>query len=225
MIREQSRFTINPLYIVAVSLCILCEYVNSLQQGLLFGLLTAVVSLVCVNLVSLVEKIADKNLRAFLIAMLSAIIIVVAEYACAIINREFFVENSANMKWVIVAVVALSIVPTYFETRLTTKHYFDHMFFSVAMFVIQMILYSVIIEILGYGTIWEYSLFGSFAGFVFARQLYFKFFLIGAMCILFNFVYQRVEDKKMQYELLVEKYKIQIKQILQAKDKEENKND
>lgn len=221
MIREQSRFTINPLYIVAVSLCILSEYINSLQQGLLFGLLTAVICLLCVNLVSLVEKIADKNLRAFLIAMLSAVIVVIAEFSCTLIGKDFLLDNIDNMKWIVVAVVALSIVPTYFETRLTTKHYFDHMFFSVIMFVVQIILYSAIVEVLGYGTIWNYSLFGSFAGFVFARQLYFKLFLIGIMSILFNFIYQVAEDKQMQFNLQVEKYKIQIKQILTAKDKEE----
>jgi len=221
MIREQSRFTINPLYVVAIGLCAVCEYVDTLQQGLLFGLLTAVVCLLCVNLVSLVERIADKNLRAFLIAMLSAALVVVLEYACELIGWELLIENAKNLKWIVIAVIALSIVPTYFETRLTTKHYFDHMFLSVIAFVLQIVIYSVVIEILGYGTIWNIPLFGAFSGFVFARQLYFRLFLIGVIVIISNLVYQLVEDRKMKYEILVEKYKIQIKQVLTERDKKE----
>ena len=116
MIREQSRFTINPLYVVAISLCVVCQYVNSLQQGLLFGLVTSVIALICINLVSLVEKIADKNLRAFIIAMLAAVMVVVAQYACTLIGWDILKANAKNLKWIVVAVITISIVPTYFET-------------------------------------------------------------------------------------------------------------
>ena len=220
MIREQSRFTINPLYVVAISICAVSEYVSTLQQGLLFGLLTAVICLFCVNIVSLVEKIADKNLRAFLIAMLAAVIIVVLQYVCELIGWAFLLENADNLKWIVIAVIALSIVPTYFETRLTTRHYFDHMFLSVISFVLQIVLYSVIIEILGYGTIWGASIFGAFSGFVFARQLYFRLFLIGLIVCISNLLYQLIEDRKMKYDILVEKYKIQIKQVLTERDRQ-----
>lgn len=220
MIREQSRFTINPLYVVAISMCVVCEYVSSLQQGLLFGLVTSVIALICINLVSLVEKIADKNLRAFLIAMLAAVLIVVVQYSCDLIGWAFLKENADNLKWVVIAVITISIVPTYFETRLTTKHYFDHMFLSVIAFILQIAVYSAIVEVLGFGTIWGIPLFGAFSGFVFARQLYFRLFLVGAIVIISNFIYQTIEDRKMKYEILVEKYKIQIKQVLTNRDRQ-----
>jgi len=219
MIREQSRFTINPLYVVAVAMCCLCQYVNTLQQGLLFGLLTAVICLLCTNLVSLVEKIADKNLRAFLITMLTAVIIVILEYVFELLNWQILVDNMENLKWIVIAVAALSIVPTYFETRLTTKHYFVNMFFSIISFFVLIVVYSVIIEVLGSGTIFGIALFGNFSGFVFAEQLYFKLFLIAMLTIVSNFVYQAIEDRQMRFELLVEKYKINIKQVLNERDK------
>ena len=218
MIREQSRFTINPLYVVAVAMCTICQYVNTLQQGLLFGLLTAVICLLCTNLVSLVEKIADKNLRAFLITMLTAVIIVILEYVFELLNWEILTENLDSIKWIIIAVTALSIVPTYFETRLTTRHYFINMFFSVISFFVLIVVYSVIIEVLGFGSIFGYALFGNFGGFVFAGQLYFKLFVIALLIILTNFIYQVVEDRKMRFDLLVEKYKLNIKQVLNERD-------
>ena len=115
MIREQSRFTINPLYVVAVALCCVCAVTTTLLQGVFIGLVTVVVSLISINIVSMVEKIADKNLRAFLIAIIAGLLIVVGQYVIEIVNKKFFTSNLDNLKWVVMAVVTLSIVPTYFE--------------------------------------------------------------------------------------------------------------
>ena len=134
MIKEQSRFTINPLYVVAVAMCCIVQYVNTLQQGLLFGLITVAVALITINLISIVEKIADKNLRVFLITMLSAALIIIVEYVFELIGWEILSSNVDNIKWTLLAIVSLSIVPTYFETRLTTRHYFVNVFFSIFSF-------------------------------------------------------------------------------------------
>lgn len=223
MIREQSRFTINPLYVVAVAMCCVAQYIGTLEQGLLFGLITVVIALITINLVSMVEKIADKNLRVFLIAMLTAAIIVIIEYVFELIGWQLLTDNVENIKWILLAVVSLSIVPTYFETRLTTRHYFVNMFFSIASFLILTIVYSVIIEFLSSGSIFGINLIVGFSGFVFASELFFKMFLIAFLIIVSNLVYQAVEDGKMKRELLVEKYKIQIKQILTRSDQKEGK--
>ena len=223
MIKEQSRFTINPLYVVAVTMCCIVQYIDTLQQGLLFALITVAIALITINLISMVEKIADKNLRVFLIAMLSAAIIIVLEYVFELIGWEILTANVGNIKWILLAVVSLSIVPTYFETRLTTKHYFVNMFFSVFSFLILTIIYSAIIEILGDGTIFGVKLFNGFAGFVFAKELFFKMFLVAILIIVSNLVYQKSEDDRMRKDLLVEKYKILIKQILTKRDQKEGK--
>lgn len=225
MIREQSRFSINPLYVVAVALCCVCSITTTLYQGIFFGLVTVVVALLCINLVSLVEKIADKNLRAFLITMLAALFIVVGEYVLELIAKDFFVDNLEYLKWTLLAVVTLSIVPTYFETRLTTRFYFANMFYSLFAFLVLTITYSAIIEICAYGTIAGFALIGGWSGFFFARQLFFQLFIIAILTIIANLIYQKTEDKKLKFNLLVERYKAQIKQVLIQKSQEkENKN-
>lgn len=226
MIREQSRFTINPLYIVAVALCCICSITTTLYQGLFFGLVTVVVALLCINLVSFVERIADKNLRAFLIAMLAGLLIVVGEYLLELIAVEFFLNNIEHLKWILLSVVTLSIVPTYFETRLTTKFYFVNMFYSLFAFLVITIVYSAIIEFASYGSLAGHILFEGFTGFVFARQLFFQLFVIAVLVIIANFIYQKSEDRKLKFEILVERYKAQIKQVLIQKSKQkENSND
>ena len=225
MIREQSRFSINPLYVVAVALCCVSFITTTLYQGIFFGLVTVFVALICINLVSCVEKIADKNLRAFLIAMLSALFIVVGEYVIELLAKEFFVDNIENLKYTLLAVVTLSIVPTYFETRLTTKFYFSNMFFSLFAFLVLVIIYSAILELCAYGSIAGFKLVASFNGFYFARQLFFQLLVVAMLTILANIVYQKVQDKKLKFDLLVERYKAQIKQVLiQKSQQKENKN-
>lgn len=225
MIKEQSRFSINPLYVVAVALCCICSITTTFYQGLFFGLVVVVAALLSINLVSLVEKIADKNLRAFLITMLAALLIVVGEYVIEIVAKEFFIANIENLKWTLLSVVSLSIVPTYFETRLTTKHYFANMFFSLFAFLVMIMVYSIIIEFCAFGCVAGHQLFASFVGFDFAKQLFFQLFIIAILLIVANVIYQKIEDKRLTYNLLVERYKAHIKRrLLQKSQQKENEN-
>lgn len=224
MIREQSRFTINPLYIVAVALCCLASVVTNVQSGLLIGLITVCTALLCINLVSFVEKIADKNLRAFLIAILAATIIVISQYVFEIIGTVLLLDNMESLKWVELAVITLSIVPTYFETRITTSYYYVNMFFSIIAFFVMLMLYSAIIELISTGTLAWYVIIKGYKGFDIANQLFFQLLVIVVLTVIANFIYQKVEDRKMMFNLQVERYKLHIKQVLKnnAKDKEAN---
>ena len=85
------------------------------------------------------------------------------------------------------------------------------------------IIYSAIVEIWGFGTIFVIAIFGEFVGFVFATELFFKLFLVAILIIVSNIVYQKVEDDKMKKDLLVEKYKILVKQILTKRDQKESR--
>lgn len=220
MIREQSRFAINPVYVVGVALCCICASCTSLQAGLLLGGITVASMLLCVNLISFAERIADKNLRAFLIAMLVAAIVVVCEYVFRLLGTELFISNIGNLQYMLLAVICLSIVPTYFETRLTTKDYFSNMMFSVFIFFVLTCLYSFIIELLGNGTIWGYSVIPGFSGYAFANQFFFEMFVVAALVLITNIIYQKIEDRHMQFALLVERYKAQIIASLKNKQKE-----
>lgn len=211
MVKQQSRFAINPLYVVAVAMCCVCQIETTLFQGLLFGLIVVLLSLICVNLVSLTEKFADKNLRAFIIALLAGLLIFLGEYVFELLNKEFFSANMQNLKWCLLAVITLSIVPTYFETRLATKTYFANMFYSLFMYLILTVLYSAVMEFCTLGSVAGYQIFKTFTGLDFASQLFFQLFVIAIFVILTNWIYQRQENRRMQFDLLVERYKIEIK--------------
>jgi hypothetical protein len=74
------------------------------------------------------------------------------------------------------------------------------------------------------GTIWGQHIIAGFDGFEFASALFFELFVIGVLVIIFNVVYQKVEDKNMKFQLLVSRYKTIIKQTLINKHREETKN-
>lgn len=224
MIKEQSRFTINPLYVVAVALCCICSVSTTLFNGLLFGLATAVIALICINLISLTEKIANKNLRAFLIAIMAGFLIVICECAVDVINIDFFTLNKDNLKWVVISVITLSIVPTYFETRLATRHYFGNMLYSIFAFVVLTIVYATILEFCTLGSVAGYQIFKSFSGFALANQLFFQLFVIAILLIVSNLIYQHIEDRRLKSSILVERYKLQIKKVINN-SQEEDEND
>ena len=217
MIREQSRFSINPLYVVACAICPLIPAITNLQNGILYALITFAIAMLCINIISLVEKIANKNLRAFLITLMAGALVVVSQYVFDIIDSEFLKSNSGNLVYVVISVAALSIVPTYFETRLTTKHYFINMLFSAFSFVVLTIIYSVIVEFLTLGSIYNIVIIENFNGFVYADEIFFKLLVIAVLVIISNIIYQRVEDRKMRFDLQVERYKLLIKKTLSDK--------
>lgn len=221
MIREQSRFSINPLYVVACAICPLIGAITNLQNGILYSLITFAIAMLCINIISLVEKIANKNLRAFLITLMAGALVVVAQYVFDIIGAELLLSSSSNLVYVVISVAALSIVPTYFETRLTTKHYFINLLFSAFSFVVLTIVYSAIIEFLTLGSIYNIQLIENFSGFVYADEIFFKFLLVAVLTMISNVIYQRVEDRKMRFDLQVERYKLLIKKTLSDKARKE----
>jgi hypothetical protein len=79
------------------------------------------------------------------------------------------------------------------------------------------IIYSIIIEILAYGSFFGKTIAEGFAGFAFAGQLFFELFVIALLVIIFNFIYQKIEDRHLKFELLVSGYKTQIRQTLISK--------
>lgn len=220
MVKEQSRFSINPIYVVAIAICCICGISTTLYNGLLFGVTTAVVSLLCINLISLTEKIANKNLRAFLIALLAGLFVVVGECIIEIVNIEFFTSNINNLKLIVLSVVTLSIVPTYFETRLTNKFYFANMFQSICSFIVLIVLYSTIMEFCTLGSVAGFKLFPVFSGFAIANQLFFQLFVISILTIIANCIYQHIENKRLKASMLVERYKLQIKKVVKNSQKE-----
>ncbi len=207
-----------------MALCCICTVSTTLYNGLLFGVSTAVIALICINLVSLTEKIANKNLRAFLIALLAGFLIIGGECVIEIVNIEFFVSNMDNLKWILISVITLSIVPTYFETRLANRYYFANMLFSIAIFVLMIAMYSTILEFCTLGSVAGYRIFSGFAGFSLANELFFQLFVIFVLVTIVNIIYQHVENKKLQSNMLVERYKLQIKKVANSSQKED-KND
>lgn len=206
---------------MAVALCCICAISTTLFNGLFFCLTTAVVALICINLVSLTEKIANKNLRAFLIALVAGFLIVIGECVVDYVNIDFFTANKANLKWVVIAVVTLSIVPTYFETRLATRHYFGNMLFSISAFIVLTVVYSAILEFCTLGSVAGFQIFKNFSGFELANQLFFQLFVIAFLLIIANLIYQHIEDNRLKASILVERYKLQIKKVANNSQKED----
>lgn len=171
-------------------------------------------------MVSLTEKIANKNLRAFLIALLAGFWVIICGCVVDVINIDLFTQNKDNLKWIVIAVITLSIVPTYFETRLATRHYFGNMLYSIFAFIVLTVVYSTILEFCTSGSVAGYQIFKSFSGFALANQLFFQLFVIAILLIIANLIYQHIEDRRLKSSILVERYKLQIKKVANNSQKE-----
>ena len=101
---------------------------------------------------------------------------------------------------------------------MTTEDYAEKTFYMGAIFVLACAVYGALIEVLAYGKIWGLSL--GFDGIAIFRQSFAGLFIIAIATTVANMIRIAIINKKKEYNILVDKYTLQIKTIIDAKDKE-----
>ncbi len=204
---------VNSVYLIALAVSSILLVVNSLYQALIYCAVVVAVFLVSVCVVSMIEKVADKHVRFLMFALVSAALITIIKIVFGYINVKEIVLAGESIEFACLPCLLLAIVPIYFENNMSVKEFFvDSLLMSMGL-VLMLALYGAIIEILGHGTIANVQIFKGFAGVEFFTKAYGAFLVIGILTILFNIVRRTYLKKTRRYNMLVEKYKVQIREI------------
>jgi len=217
----QRNNPVNSVYLIALALASLVLFVDSLFTALLYGVVIVCVFLVTISLVSMLEKIADKHVKFLTFALISSVLITVLKLIFGYVNIEFIVLSAEQLDIVVVPCLLLSIIPIYFEESLSVKQFFITSITISFVMLFMLLVYGLVIEIAGYGTIANINL--GFAGIEFFRMPYGGFMVIATLAIIFNMVRRIYLKKTRRFNMLVEKYKIQIREIRDSA-KRDNKN-
>lgn len=208
----QRNNPVNSVYLIALAVCSLLSVVNSLYQALIYAAVVVAVFLVSVSIVSMIEKVADKHVRFLMFALVSAALVTILKIVFTYINVSEIVLAADRLEFACLPCLLLAIVPIYFENNMTVGEFFIDALYMGLGIVLMLAFYGAIIEILGYGAIAKVSIKG-FAGLEFFRLAYGKLIVLGCLTILFNIVRRTYLKNTRRFNMLVEKYKIQIREI------------
>lgn len=211
---------INSVYLIALAVCSLILVLNSFYTALIFAIVVVSVFLISVSIVSMVEKLADKHIRFLLFALISAGLITILKVLSSFIAIDEVLYVGEVMEYAILPCLMLAIVPIYFENRLSIKEFFGEALLTCVGLLLMLCLTGCIVEILGYGTIAGVAISSSFTGMEFFKTPYAIMMIVATLAILFNIVRRTYLKKTRRFNMLVEKYKVIIRDIRDSEVKQ-----
>lgn len=209
---------VNSVYLITLASVSLILFVNSFYTALFFSIVTVSVFLIGICIVSMIEKIAAKHIKFIIFALVSAGLITIFKVVCGYMNIEYIVKLSKNIEIAIVPCLMLAIIPIYFENKLSVRQYFYSSLLMCLIFAVMIILHGTITEIVGYGMFMRKPL--KMEGFEFFTKPYGSFILLATLCVIFNMVRRGYLKKTKKFEMLTDRYKLQIAEIKDTKDRE-----
>ena len=212
---------INSIYLIALALVSMISFVVSIQTAVIFVSVVVLVFLLGISLVSMFEKIIDKNVKFLTYALITSALLVVLKVLSAYVSIKIVVQTGSVLEFAIVPCLLLAIVPIYLEETFSMGQYFAKSFMISGVSILMFMIYATITEILGYGMFAGLQIQG-FESLEFFRMPYGNMMLIGVLTILFNMVRRAHIKKTRRFEMLVEKYKIQIREIRSSAERQKN---
>lgn len=211
------RKYVNFIFLISLAICPLIPVIDSLQMGLCFGVVLSIMFFMLVNFIFGLEKIANKDVRTFVYAVLCAGFIIMIKFIASKLNVALFTQFGERLDISIVSLLLLGFYPIYNDTKMTTEDYAERTFYMGIIFILATAMYGALIEVLAYGNIWGLDL--GFEGIEIFRQPFAGLFIVAVVTTIANMIRVAKINRKKRYNILVDKYTLQIKTIVDAKKK------
>ena len=207
----QKSNPINSVYLIALAVAGLVSCISSFYTALIFAIVVVAAFLVSMSIVSMVEKIADKHVKFLVFALISAALITILKVLGRYINIDEVVYASDIIEMAIVPCLLMAIVPIYLDESLSVKHYFGNSLLMSLAFFLMTLMFGSVVEVLGHGAFAGKAL--DFEALSFFAMPYGGFIIIATLCVLFNMIRRAYLKKTRRFNMLVDKYKLQILEV------------
>ena len=199
---------INPIFVATLAALPLINIASNLQEVVLLGLVASFSYIIAISLVSILERIVDRNLRFFVFMLVACAIVTAFRYIYAVFPNILYIDVGDKINYCLVSAGILSIETLYSNRKMALTGYFYKMLMGVPAFLGIYFLFGSIREIIAYGTVWGVEL--GFIGLDFFKTSAGAFILLAFICGFVNSFYLGTRAKKHQYNMLVEKYKMKL---------------
>lgn len=202
---------INSVYLIALAYASLIMFVNHTIEAFVFAVTVVSVFLFAISVVSMIEKIADKHVKYIAFALICSALITILKIVFQYVNVSLIVIMSKTIDIAIIPCLLIGIVPIYFEDSFSVKQYFISSLVMAFGVLLMFTLSGFVVDILGRGFYLGENF--NFDGLEFFLMPYGKLIIIALVTVLFNIVRRTYLIKTRRYRMLVEKYKIQVREI------------
>ena len=148
----------NPVFVQVLGMCPVLAVSNTAENALAMGLATAIVLLMSNILVSLLRDFIPKQVRIASYILIIATFVTVTDYAIQAISVELYKSLGAFISLIVVNCLILSRAEAFASKNTMGKSILDALGMGVG-FTFALFCLGAVREILGNGTLFEWSLF------------------------------------------------------------------
>lgn len=185
----------NPVFVQVLGICPTLAVTNSAVNAVAMGLATMFVLTMSSTLVSTIRKFVPKQVRIATFILIIATFVTVVEFLIQAISLEIHKALGAFISLIVVNCLILGRAEAFASKNSVGRAFVDALGMSVG-FLFALLCLGGVREILGSGTLFGYSLFGTdfqaWAIFILPGG---GFFTLGAWLLLFNALQERSKRK------------------------------
>lgn len=203
-----NKDAINPVFIITLAIIPLVSIASTLNEVVFLGLITSLTYIISSSIISTLEHLADRNLRFFVLMLISAGLISALGYVYTLFPNSLYISGADKINYCLVSVGILSLQVIYYDSKTEATNYFFKLLLQVPMFLLIYFLFGFVRELIAFGSIWKVNM--GFNGVEFFRQTPGALLMLAFMCAFINAYWLSASRKRQQYNMLVEKYKMKI---------------
>lgn len=191
----------NPVFVMLLGLCPVLAVTNTATNGLAMGLATTFVLLCSGVLVSLLRTVIPKQVRIACYIIIIATFVTITDYAIMAISLDLHKALGAFIQLIVVNCVILGRAEAYASKNKVVSAFVNALGMGIG-FTVALLCLGVVREVLGFGTLFGFELFGpSFQPWAVFALPPGGFFVLAFWLFLFAYVRKRrssaaLEDKK-----------------------------
>ena len=203
----KTNIELNIVHMVVLAICPIMFIASNSKEALALIIMVSAAFLVSALIASLFNKVLTRNIKIFVTAIMSSMIVTLLIYVFSQ-SKLMGIEFSDKYYFAALSAIVLSIDIYYIDTRAVVGNVVLRILFEMILFAGIYLIYAIIVEFLSLGSVLGRKLF-AFSGLEFFASVPFCFILLGLICAIAEAIYrvesQKFYDRKMAYEKFVKK--------------------
>lgn len=201
---------VSPTKLACLALVCMVTTLNNGFDALILCVIAAASFLFAISIVSNLEKVATNHVRFIIYAIIVSAIFTVLKVLFGYIKSLELLEVAALLDYALLASLVLSIMPIYFMHKESTSAYYSKSIMTALVFMGAGILISMIVELMTHGTVFGLFIVESSVSILTAPFVI--FILLAIVAVIGTSVENHVTDVRTQERLLIDKYKVMIRE-------------
>lgn len=204
----RTNIEIGFVHVAVLAVCPLMLIMTNASQALYFVCATAVCYLISALICTMFNRYLGRSTKIFITALLSTFLVTIFDYAIENYSFLGFTDVPENSFFAVITTIILSTDIVYIETKALVRNFFVKLLRVLLSFAVITMIFAIVNEFLGYGTVFGNKLF-SFKGYEFFKTITFQLLWLGLIGFIAELIYRaiskRINDKQIAYQKFVKK--------------------